>query len=166
MMIRNILDYLEKSADSYPDKIALRDENIQVTYSEYVTEAKRIATYLAKNAAAGLRNRPVAVIIDRNIKSIIAFMGIVYSGNFYVPIDNSMPAERVELIYNTLEPVAVLDGRTNTDKPVEGAIALDEIIVKGEIDEDLLSKIRAGAVDTDPLYGIFTSGSTGVPKAW
>ena len=56
MMIRNILDYLEKSADSYPDKIALRDENIQVTYSEYVTEAKRIATYLAKNAAAGLRN--------------------------------------------------------------------------------------------------------------
>ena len=164
MMIRNILDYLEKSADSYPDKIALRDENIQVTYSEYVTEAKRIATYLAKNAAAGLRNRPVAVIIDRNIKSIIAFMGIVYSGNFYVPIDNSMPAERVELIYNTLEPVAVLDGRTNTDKPVEDAIALYEILAEGKIDEDLLSKIRAGAVDTDPLYGIFTSGSTGVPK--
>lgn len=163
-MIRNVLDYLEQSAADYPDKAALIDENSQVTYREYVDSAKRIASYLAKNKTSGQRNKPVAVIIDRNIKSIIAFMGIVYSGNFYVPIDNSMPAERVELIYSTLEPVAILDGRTNTDKVIEGAVSLDEIIETGEIDEQLLSDIRNEGVDTDPLYGIFTSGSTGVPK--
>lgn len=163
-MIRNVLDYLEQSAEKYPDKIALRDEKEQLTYSEYVAEAKAIATYLASNETKGQRNRPVAVIIDRNIRSIVAFMGIVYSGNFYVPIDNTMPAERVELIYNTLEPVAVLDGRYDSSKPVEGAINLDEIIEAGKIDEELLADIRKNSVDTDPLYGIFTSGSTGVPK--
>lgn len=163
-MIRNVLEYLERSAERFPDKIALRDENEQLTYSEYAAQAKSIATYLAGNEIQGQRNRPVAVIIDRNIRSIVAFIGIVYSGNFYVPIDNTMPAERVQLIYDTLEPVAVLDGRSDTGKPVEGAIVLDEIIDKGNVDEKLLAEIRTNALDTDPLYGIFTSGSTGVPK--
>lgn len=162
-MIRNVLDYLEQSAAKYPDKVALRDEHSQVTYTEYVTQAKAIGTYLAKNKTAGEKNRPVAVIIDRNIKSIIAFMGIVYSGNFYVPVDNTMPAERVNLIYDTLNPIAVIDGRDGVHDDT-GAVTLDDIIANAEIDEKLLTGIRKNAIDTDPLYGLFTSGSTGVPK--
>lgn len=162
-MVRNVLQYLEASAGKYPDKIALKDENEQLTYSEYVANAKAIATYLATHEGKDTRNKPIAVIIDRNIKSIVAFIGIVYSGNFYVPIDNTMPAERVELIYNTLEPIAVIDARTNTSKPVEGAISMEEILSTA-VDEELIAEIRKAAVDVDPLYGIFTSGSTGVPK--
>ena len=143
-MIKNVLQYLEASAEKYPDKIALKDENEQLTYSEYVHNAKAIATYLANNEAKDTRNKPIAVIIDRNIRSIVAFIGIVYSGNFYVPIDNTMPAERVELIYSTLNPIAVIDARTNTSKPVEGAISMDEILSTA-IDEELIAGIRKGA---------------------
>ena len=163
-MTRNVLEYLERSAERFPDKTALQDEHESLTYAEYARQAKNVATYLLANEAAGYRNRPVAVIIDRNIRSIVAFMGIVYSGNFYVPIDNTMPAERVKLIYDTLDPVAVIDGRTNTDKEVEGAVSLEKILSDGSIDEEALAGVRASAIDTDPLYGIFTSGSTGVPK--
>lgn len=163
-MIRNVLEYLENSAAGSPGKIALQDEHGALTYSEYIAQAKTVATYLLHNEAAGLRNRPVAVIIDRNIRSIVAFMGIVYSGNFYVPIDNTMPAERVKLIYDTLDPVAVIDARTNTEKEVEGAVKLSDILEGGAVDEAGLAAVRQSAIDTDPLYGIFTSGSTGVPK--
>lgn len=163
-MVRNVLEYLEASAARFPEKTALKDEHEQLTYSEYVGQAKTIATWVDANVTKGERNRPVAVIIDRNIRSIVAFIGIVYSGNFYVPIDNTMPAERVNLIYDTLQPVAVLDARTNTSKPIEGATPIEEILAGGRIDEERLVAIRSGAVDTDPLYGIFTSGSTGVPK--
>ena len=163
-MTRNVLEYLERSAERFPDKVALRDEHESLTYAEYVRQAKTVATYLLANEAAGRRSRPIAVIIDRNIRSIVAFMGIVYSGNFYVPIDNTMPAERVKLIYDTLDPIAVIDGRTNTEKEVEGAVSLSKILSEGSIDEAALAEVRASAIDTDPLYGIFTSGSTGVPK--
>ena len=163
-MVRNVLEYLEASAARFPEKTALQDEHEQMTYSEYVSRAKTIATWVDANVTKGERNRPVAVIIDRNIRSIAAFIGIVYSGNFYVPIDNTMPAERVNLIYDTLQPVAVLDARTNTSKPIEGATPIEEILADGRIDEERLAAIRSDAVDTDPLYGIFTSGSTGVPK--
>ena len=162
-MIRNVLEYLEASAEKHPDKTALQDEKEALTYREYVTRARTIATYLATHETRGLRNRPVAVIIDRNIRSITAFIGVVYSGNFYVPIDHTMPEERIRLIYDTLQPVAVLDARTDTRKPIEGAVSMEDMLA-GEIDEELLGQIRQGAIDTDPLYSIFTSGSTGVPK--
>ena len=163
-MIRNVLEYLERSADAFPDKMALQDEHEKLTYAEYIERAKTIATYLLGHGLKSCSNKPVAVIIDRNIRSIVAFMGIVYSGNFYVPIDNTMPAERIKLIYDTLDPVAIIDARTDTTKPVEGAIDFEEAAYGTEIDEDLLRKVRSESIDTDPLYGIFTSGSTGVPK--
>jgi len=163
-MVRNVLQFLEASAQRLPDKIALEDENNKLTYSEYVTQAKTMGSYLANNELKGLKSKPVAVVIDRNIKSLISFMGIVYSGNFYVPIDNTMPKERVDLIYNTLNPVAVIDARENTSKPIEGAIVFDEAMASGKIDEETLQRIRFEAVDIDPIYCIFTSGSTGVPK--
>ena len=162
-MIRNVLEYLEASAERCPDKMALQDENESLTYREYVTRAKTAATYLATHETKGFKNRPVAVIIDRNIRSITAFIGIVYSGNFYVPIDHTMPEERIRLIYDTLQPVAVVDARTDTSKPIEGAVTLEDMLA-GSVDEELLGKIRQEAIDTDPLYSIFTSGSTGVPK--
>ena len=162
-MIRNVLEYLEASAERCPDKMALQDENESLTYREYVTRAKTAATYLATHETKGFKNRPVAVIIDRNIRSITAFIGIVYSGNFYVPIDHTMPEERIRLIYDTLQPVAVVDARTDTSKPIEGAVTLEDMLA-GSVDEELLGQIRQESIDTDPLYSIFTSGSTGVPK--
>ena len=163
-MIRNVLEYLERSAELFPDKTALEDEFGRLTYSEYISKAKKIAAYLLDHGVRGHRNQPVAVIIDRNIRSIVAFMGVVYTGNFYVPVDYTMPAERIRLIYETLNPVAVIDARTEP-KEEEGDILLYEDAVScAEADEDTLREIRFGSIDTDPLYGIFTSGSTGVPK--
>lgn len=45
-MIYNLLQYLENSAEKFPDKIALEDEFGSVTYKEYVSAAKAIGTYI------------------------------------------------------------------------------------------------------------------------
>ncbi len=163
-MIRNVLEYLERSAERFPDKIALEDENEKLTYAEYEKSAKAIASYLLGHGLEGCRNRPVAVIIDRSIRPVVAFMGVLYSGNFYVPIDYSMPAERIRLICDTLDPVAVIDARCGSPEHPEGSIVYEEAVCCEEADEEILKKIRSGSIDTDPMYGMFTSGSTGVPK--
>ncbi|MBR3376617.1 MAG: amino acid adenylation domain-containing protein [Mogibacterium sp.] len=162
-MVRNVLEMLEHSAARVPDKTALKDENESLTYKEYEEAAKRAGTYLLKNVTKKNFNKPVAVVIDRNVWSVVAFMGVVYSGNFYVPIDNTMPAERVKLIYDTLDPIAVIDGRLKADDVIEGAIPIKDML-NDPADEDMLYNVRMHAIDTDPLYGVFTSGSTGVPK--
>ncbi len=160
-MIYNVLQYLERNAADDPDKIALSDDTEQLTYSGYIDTAKRIGTAISRTVDAQT-GKPVAVLIDRNIRSICAFMGVVYSGNFYVPIDMTMPEERIKLIYDTLGPIAVIDARKKDT--AEGALSYDELVNSDPADEILLAKIRNNAIDTDPLYSIFTSGSTGVPK--
>lgn len=94
------------------------------------------------------------VLIDRNLESIVLFMGIVYSGNFYVPVDASLPLKRIQSIAQTLSPAAILS--LEKDAALAASLNLPvqaqyETISKHAIAEDRLSQIRRTAVDTDPL---------------
>lgn len=167
-MIYNVLQYLEKNAYEQPDRVALVDDDESVTYRQYMEYARHIGAYIAgygdKADSIGT-GRPIAVLIDRNIRTIYTFMGIVYSGNFYVPIDPTMPEERVGLILSTLKPALVLNATDSVDEKY-GSIAVTDILADASERgcADILRAIRDNMIDTDPLYTIFTSGSTGVPK--
>lgn len=166
-MLTNILEYLENSAKIYPQKIALADENNNITYDDYLTSAKIIGSYLIRYHK---ENNPVAVLIDRNLESIVSFMGIVYSGNFYVPIDIGLPPARIKLMLETLNPFCIVN--TCRDKALPGEVCFDEwdvldyaSLLNTKINDCYLAKIRKRHIDMNPLYAIFTSGSTGIPKS-
>lgn len=166
-MIYNVLSYLEDTARRFPDKTALADDKTALTFAQWLSMARAIGTHVARQTCAV--RRPVLVFVDRKVECLVGFMGVVESGNFYVPIDNKMPGERIRLIVEVLNPVAAI---TVTDKDAQvlqsisfQGIMIDYNTVIGqEGDEALLSGIRGQMIDTDPLYAIFTSGSTGVPK--
>ena len=164
-MIRNILEYLEKTAKRLPDKIAFSGAEGTITFAELEETAKRIGTYLTR---FGGRSCPIAVMMQKTPVSVAAFLGAVYSGNFYTPIDVTMPKERVLSILHTLRPqVLLIDEKSRkaaNNLGYEGEIIVLEEILGTEIDDGLLRKIRLSVIDTDPLYALFTSGSTGVPK--
>ena len=106
-MIKNVLQLLEITAELFPEKTALVDENRLLSYKSYLNEAKRVGS-----ALVGLHkekySRPIIVFVDRRVDTIIAFMGVLYSGNFYVPIDSKTPLERLRGIVNILKPIAVI----------------------------------------------------------
>ncbi len=159
----NILQYLEEDAERFPDKTALADETCKLTYAEYMKRAQNVGAYLLANVTGGRINQPIAVLIDRNVDTVIAFMGILYSGNFYVPIEPSMPGERIRLILDRLAPVAVLDAG-NHNGVYKESVRTADIMCGNEPDREALLAVRERIVDTDPLNVIFTSGSTGEPK--
>lgn len=163
-MYINVLEYLEQSARKHPDVLALRDENSAASYAQCFQRAKAIGSYLIhKGLGRAHAPQPIAVLIGRNIDTVIAFWGCVYSGNFYVPIDITMPAARLELMLDTLQPIAVIDASQSTGVQLQEAIKYNEMI-SHPIDEQALMHMRSRALDIDPLYAIFTSGSTGIPK--
>lgn len=168
-MIKNILQILEDTAQRLPENIALKDENSSISFKQYVDEAKIIGTFLIRKVKTNY-SRPVIVMVDRKVESIISFMGVLYSGNFYVPVDNKTPIERLKNIVKVLNPIAVIGFTDNEIKMfshIEERIPfyLFNEIITGEKDSGELSAIRSNSVDVDPAYAIFTSGSTGVPKA-
>ena len=46
--INNVLEFLENSANNFPDKIAFADEGNSVTYAELTAKAKRMAVGISK----------------------------------------------------------------------------------------------------------------------
>jgi len=166
-MVINVLQYLERSASIVPDKNAFIDEKKSITYSDLHHQSRQIGTALVSNTNNTIR-KPVVVFVDRNVESLIAFLGVAYSGHFYVPIDMQMPKLRVELILNTLQPVAMVVTPASKNFSYEVApnlIAVDyETALEKEIDDQVLLQVRKQIIDRDPLYATFTSGSTGIPK--
>lgn len=165
----NVLSLLESSAEKYPDRVAFKDKDEAIDYSNLLTRCQKIAFAIRKNAQMESfeKNRPVVVFIDRNIRSLQLFLAIVYSGNFYVPIDPTLPADRIQSMLDTLQPLCCLSATTRK-LPIE-AIGFDSLLEQSEeiegSDLELIKRIRGLAIDTDPLYAIFTSGTTGVPKS-
>lgn len=166
-MQRSVLDYLEESAERFPEKIVFADDKDKICYHEFQNQAKAVATALADCVKVG-RNQPVVVFIERSIESLISFFGVAYSGNFYVPVDCQMPAKRIELIFQTLSLKAaiVTEGtkKVMEELPYDGKVLELQELIRTKVNQEMLDKIAAQRIDTDPLYAMFTSGSTGVPK--
>lgn len=159
-MTINVLELLEENVRLNSNKIALIDKENSVTYHELHIQAKKIGSFIANQSK--VKRKPVAVCIDRNIESIITFLGVLYSGNFYVPIDTNMPKERIDMILDELNPIMVIASKNQS---LEGhEVVLMEEILKYSVKDDILVQIKEENIDTDPIYAIYTSGSTGKPK--
>lgn len=164
-MTTNILEYLEASARTYPEKIAFADETSSCTFAQLKEASRKIGTALCGKISPRC---PVPVLMEKSVDTIRVFMGIVQAGGFYVLLDIRQPRLRLEQIIDTLEAKLVITSE-KYEKELEslgffGEILRYEQLMQTMPQDLLLESVRRGAKDTDPLYGIFTSGSTGVPK--
>lgn len=165
MQRTNVLSYLEDNIDSCSEKLSFCSVERQMTFQEVYDESRSIGSFLCKKGYSG---EPVVVFMPKRPETITAFFGVIYSGNFYVPIDSEMPDFRIRLILKNLSPrVIITDGENLSEVEkceFTGDILLyDEISKNGE-DSEALRKVREKQLDTDPIYVVFTSGSTGIPK--
>lgn len=159
---------MDDKATLFPDKVAIADDKRSLTFKEWQAEAESIGTRIALDTN-GIMRRAVLVFVDRKIETLVGFMGVVESGNFYVPIDCRMPFERVRLIASVCNAVAVIT-ISEKDNLILDQIGFDGLrynyseVIQQPKDENILADIRGQIIDLDPVYCIFTSGSTGVPK--
>ncbi|MBO6214979.1 MAG: AMP-binding protein [Lachnospiraceae bacterium] len=168
-MIR-VLEKLSEHALNFPDKAALIDEKGVITYREYNDTVQNLAckicAYFKDNGKKIPHNEAIAVLVGRNAKSVMAMLGVSMTGNFYVPIDVSLPKNRVAVILGQMKPRIIIDAVGVTDnKEYEGypILASDEIN-GSKTEADVLSEIETEASGNDLIYAVYTSGSTGVPK--
>lgn len=164
-MTRLVTDYLDNSAKKFPNKIAFADEKRELTFSALYTESRKIAQVLIDR---NIFKSPVVVYLEKSVEVISCFMGAAYSGNFYTPIDVTMPECRVSKIMDTLSPALIITDSAHLEaaKTFSGdtEILLYEEIQKGTSSNELIAKTLDHVIDTDVLYVLFTSGSTGTPK--
>lgn len=187
-----------------PHKPAIIDENGSCTYAEFLERSRRTGSALAaarENEAArdstsqepeampwasGTSDGPYPVIVfmEKSAAMLVAFMGALMAGGFYVPVDPSVPVERAARIARTLSCnreamnehdsaqaaprlLVVADASTRDAAartfPHARILTIEEL-QRGPIDDEALRSRAHALVDSDPAYVLFTSGSTGTPK--
>lgn len=164
-MIINALEYLEQAQERYSKKILYKDETDCITFEDAMNTSKKWGSYLAKLTDV---RKPIIVISDKSVITPMLYYAVLYSGCFYVPIDNELPEYRMKLIADTVNAEILIADEKNIDiaSQIEfkGKVISTSELDKSEIDENVLTDIRSQAMDVDPAYIIFTSGSTGTPK--
>lgn len=164
-MQNNVLDYLNEIVKKKPDKTAYSDGNSEMTFRQVYDQSRAVGSLLCRK---GIYSQPIVIFMNKHPKEVTAFFGVIASGNYYVPIDEEMPAGRIQLILeNVNSPVIICDENTEEIAKTfdySGEILLYNDICNTDVCDKELAEIYGRAIDTDPIYIVFTSGSTGVPK--
>lgn len=167
-MQRSVLEYLEETAKRLPDKVAFFDAETEITFAELREKAIDVAFDLMGKLNS--RRNPILVYLPKTVSSIIAFMGVLYSGNFYTPTDIRFPKDKLESVVDELQPKAVIVN-SKTEQRLHSLLTLDNSIILINLDAipcagqyNEASYLIQQILDTDPVYTFFTSGSTGIPK--
>ena len=164
-MQKNVIEYLLRTAETYPQKIAVQDSVKEITFAQLLEHAHILASRVRQY---GIMNSPVGVYIPKGCDAVTAFAALSMSGNFYVPLDTKSPSSRVESIITVLDtPILITDSehftdlQKITDRPI---LVIDNSYTDSSIQCIAIEKLMEKQIDTDPVYSIFTSGSTGIPK--
>lgn len=164
-MIRNVLTYLDEIVEKMPDKTAYANEEEGFTFRQVYDQSRSVGTYLHEK---GIYRSPVVVFMNKHPKTIIAFLGVITAGCYYVPIDEEMPRSRIDLILENCRPQMIICDDQTIGKAQKFSFAGDLVtydqICATPVNESALAVIRQKALDIDPIYIVFTSGSTGIPK--
>ena len=163
--MKSVLDYLENTANIKSEEVAVVCEDETLTWGELCLTTKKIGSGLG---GFFKQRKPVPVLAEKSIDTLCAFLGAIYAGCFYVPLNPLLPKERLNHILKTLDCDMLVANEENLqlarELVSEDSVILISDLKKTKIDDELLKQIRLSSIDTDPLYAMFTSGSTGVPK--
>ena len=121
-MIKNVIEYFESTIIECPNKIAVIDGDRKVPFSRLANMALSIGTAI-HNKNNQLKKTPIAVFLPKSVESIIADIGIIYSGNAYMNLDVKNPSQRIGNILDLVRPAFVV---TNKNLVTQLSTVIDE----------------------------------------
>ena len=155
-----MITYFENTVSKYPDKKAVGCGDVSYTFAEVKDLAKRLGASISRGLD-GAKKAPVAVLTGRDAETVICFLAVLYSGNYYVPVDPDMPREKMKKILSDCRPSVILGSPENEKCLPEDAGNYIYLSPADAADSGIGTPAIA---EDDPLYMIYTSGSTGMPK--
>jgi amino acid adenylation domain-containing protein len=148
----------ERRAAAGPGLPALLDGERAWSYDSLNHRANRLAR--AIRAAAPDPARPLAILLPHGAQAVIGVLAALKAGKFYVAIEPSYPAERVDYLLEDSQADALL-ADAGAVAPRPGLPVLDAATAgEGLCEEDLRLPVAPDA----PAGLYYTSGSTGRPK--
>ncbi|ADB35337.1 amino acid adenylation domain protein [Kribbella flavida DSM 17836] len=149
-------ELFERQVDQHPEALALTGAYGDTTYAELDRQANRIAAELLTRGVR--RGELVALCLPRGPQQIAALLGVLKSGYAYLPLDPTVPVERLRLVVDDADAALVVTAEGMPDLGDRPRLRIDDL------DAGPVDRPRTDVTPDDLAYCIYTSGSTGTPK--
>ena len=156
--MNTVADFLNNSYKTYPDKIAIIDNDSKLTYSELHEEVNNFSSFLNKFP----KNSVVSLLFDNTHEFVISYLGTINSGCIAHLIPTGISQKNLIDQISSAKPKLVLSSENHFSKIAE-------------IESENIEKLRFSDVKktsyqdrqpqpSDYAYLIYTSGTTSSPK--
>jgi len=176
-------EFLELSAQRYPDKTALVCDGERYTYAQLNAMSNQLAgAFLSQGVERGDR---LAVFMENSLDSFLSIFAILKAGAVFVVINHQMKPQKLCFILNNCRAkglVTHVKFRSHLKEIEKNVSSLQFITLCGDASKapagigpaslsltEILATPPAGlpdieTIDLDPASIIYTSGTTGFPK--
>ena len=155
-----IISLFERQSQATPDAVCAVYKDECITYSVLNRRVNQLANRLL---TMGVHSQDIVpLFVEPSLNCAIAIYGVIKAGCCYLPIDNNLPPERVNVILSDSAPQIVI-----TQQPLKSGVQFEGHVIDLLHDDPEVYPDHNPNVHISPdqlLYIIYTSGTTGVPK--
>jgi len=167
----NLAQNLELSAFFFPDRPAIRQAGVEMTYAQLNDRASRVATGLIK---MGVKlGEHVGLCAPNSVDWIVFYFGVLKAGAVAVTLSGLLTGDELALLVNHANPrfLFTAEAKLKELEQLKNPGGLEKLICHGG-DLDLTHLLKAGegsfkAIDRDrddTAAILYTGGTTGIPK--
>src|ERR1019366_5860269 len=159
-----VVDAVDRIAEKWPAREALRDPQGAMTYEELREQSNRVARILLEQGV-GPEDR-VGVMVERSCELVVTLLAVGKAGAAYVALDGMLPEARLRAM---VEDAAVGLVFCGTKQEAErwrgiGVRAIDWESCRARLQEMPAGRPEGELRDNGLAYVLFASGTTGRPK--
>lgn len=141
-------------------------ESESLSFAELRSAYNRVSAFISHS---GYRKRMIAVCLDRRLEAYAVVLGVLGSGNIYLPIDEDLPAERKSFLLEDSTPAMLFTTRSlslgfSSFPPNSRVVYVDDSTYMEQMVNGHSVEMSVHSKASDNAYLLYTSGSTGVPK--
>ena len=152
--MKDILQSIAHFSTTQPCTNAIQHEDETLTYQALDEQSTRLAHMIQQST------KPILVYGHMSPYMIVGMIGALKANCGYIPVDTSIPEQRIQSIISKIEPDYIFNttGETFTSDTAE-------VITIDQLEDSTSTEAELQGIQGDSIaYTIFTSGSTGEPK--
>ena len=104
----NLHDYIESSAEKFPDKVALVATKKSFTYHDIKKYSKQLASFMIANGLQ--RQDRVVVCLDNSFESVVGFWATLMAGGVISVVNPDVGIDKLKYILEDLDAVTLICG--------------------------------------------------------
>ncbi|MCL1989817.1 MAG: AMP-binding protein [Defluviitaleaceae bacterium] len=154
----NIVDWIKDTSKLFPNKICIKEQDNQITFSSFIERSQIMASNLISKGVQQGNN--VVVILPRSIEMILVSFSILRTGASYIPVDTKQPIQKIMTIIKESNATTIISNNIILEK-----LNYVNFLKIDELESTIPISTKLDLIEpNNSAYMIYTSGSTGKPK--